>query len=110
MHGLTCHRCDKGVTAAGIVGYVAPACAAIAERFAQRRDVHPQCPFFDDGIGPGAGDELVSGDGLAGAFDQRDQDVERAAAEPQRLPVIEQRALRRDQPERSEDEGFFIHR
>ena len=36
--------------------------------------------------------------------------VERTITEAQRLPVVEQRSLRWDQPERSEDEGFVIHR
>jgi hypothetical protein len=35
-------------------------------------------------------------DRLAGTFEQRDQNVESAAAEAQRLPVIEQRPLRRN--------------
>src|SRR6516164_10763375 len=104
---LARHRCDKGVTAAGIVGDIAPARTAVAKRLTQRGDMYPQRALVDDSIGPGAGDQLVSRDGLAGAFDQGDQDVERTAAEPQRLSVVEQHPPRRDQPERSEGEGIF---
>jgi len=46
---------------------------------------------------------------LTGAFDERDQNIESAAAEAQRLPVIEQHPLRGDQLERPEDEALVIH-
>jgi hypothetical protein len=54
-------------------------------------------------------DRLFSGDSFAGVLDQRDQNVERTTTEAQRLAIVEQHSLRRDQPERSEDEGFVIH-
>jgi hypothetical protein len=54
-------------------------------------------------------DQLFLGDRFAGVLDQRGQNVERTTSEAQRLPVVEQHSLRRDQPERSEDEGFVIH-
>jgi len=107
---LARHRCNKAVTPAGVVGDVAPASAAIAKRLAQRRDMDPERTVVDDRIGPGAGDQLVLVDRLAGAFDERNQNIQRAAAEAQWFPVIEQYSLRRDQPERSEGEGLFIHR
>ena len=107
---LTGHRCDKGVTPAGVVGDVASARAAVAKRLAQRRDMDPERTFVDDRIGPCAGDEPILVDRLAGAFDERDQNIESAAAEAQRLPVIKQRPLSRNQLERSEGEGLFIHR
>ena len=71
----------------------------------------PQGAVVDDRIGPGAGDQLFLGDRFAGVLDQCDQNVERTTTEAQRLPIVEQHSLRRDQPERSEGEGFFfIHR
>ena len=70
----------------------------------------PQGAVIDDRIGPGVGDQLILGDCLAGVLDQCDQNVERTTTEAQRLPVVEQYSLRRDQPERSEGEGLFIHR
>src|SRR5437868_4520902 len=71
--------------------------------------MNPQRALVDNCIGPGASYEFFLADRLAGAFDQRDQDIQRAAAETQRLPVVEQHPLR-DKAERSEGEGFFIHR
>jgi hypothetical protein len=56
------------------------------------------------------GDQLFPGDSLAGVLDQSDQNVERAITEANRLLVVEQHSLRREQPERSEGEGLFIHR
>jgi hypothetical protein len=106
---LARHRCDKGIASAGIVDDVALALAAIAERPAQRRDVDPQGALVDNRIGPGASDEMLPRERLAGMFDKRDQDVERAAAQAQRLSVVEHRPLCGDQPKRSEDEGFVTH-
>jgi hypothetical protein len=71
--------------------------------------VDPQGAVIDDGVGPGVGDQLFIGDHFAGVLDQCDQNVERATTEAQRLPVVEQRSLRRDQPERPEHEGLVIH-
>jgi hypothetical protein len=109
MPMLARHWCDKGVTAAGVVGDVAPACAAVAESLSERCDMDPQGAFVDDRIGPGAGDEPILVDRLAGAFNQCDQNIQRTAAEGQRFPVIEQYPLGGNQLVRSEDEGFVIH-
>jgi len=107
---LGTHWRDEAVAAARDVGDEAIAAPAIAQRLAQRGDMDPQRPVVDDGIGPSAGDQLIPSDGLASAFDKCDEDIEGPCAEAQRLPVFEQLALRRDQAERSEGEGFFIHR
>ena len=93
-----------------MVGDVARAVTAMAERFAQRRNMDPESGLFDDRVGPSPGNQLFFGDRLAGALDQRNQNIERTASETQRFPVLEERALSRDQPERSEGEDFFIHR
>jgi hypothetical protein len=104
------HRRDEGVTSPGIIGDVAPAGTAIAERFAQRRNMNPKGGLFDDRVGPNPRDQLFFRDCIAGALDEGDQNVERAAPEAQGLPVLEHPALRGDEPERSEGEDFFIHR
>ncbi len=78
---LARHRCDKGVSPAGVVGDVAPAGAAVPKRLAQRGDMDPKRSLIDDRIGPGAGDQLILADRLAGAFDERDEDVQGPAAE-----------------------------
>src|SRR5215469_8888105 len=77
------HRRDKGVASARVVGDVALAGAAIAERFAQRRHMDPQGALLDSHIRPGPGDELLFRDRLAGVFDQRNQNIERSAADAQ---------------------------
>ena len=106
---LARHGRDKSVAPAGVVGDVAPARSAIPKRLAQRSDMDPQGAVIDNRIGPGVGDQLFFGDRFAGVLDQCDQNVERAITEAQRLPVVVQHSVRRDQPERSEDEGFVIH-
>src|SRR5262249_48045453 len=98
------------VAAPRYVGDVALAVAAVAERLAQCRDMDPQGALLDDRVGPGARDQFVLADRLAGAFGQRDQDVQRPAAERQWLFAVEQQPLLREQPERSEDEGRATHR
>jgi hypothetical protein len=40
----------------------------------------PEVAFLDDCVRPNACDELLFADGCAGALDQRDQNVEGAAA------------------------------
>ena len=72
--------------------------------------MNPERTLVDHGIGPRARDEFVFVDRLAGAFDKRDEYVQSPAAETQRFPILEQHALSRDQAERSEGEGLFIHR
>jgi hypothetical protein len=69
-------------------------------------------PKADDRIGPGMGNQPSLWDGLAGALDKGDEDVQRAAAEVvQRHPLPEQDALRRYQSKVSEgEEAFFNHR
>jgi len=69
----------------------------------------PQGAVIDDRFRPGVSDQLLPGDRFAGVLDQCDQNVERTTTEAHRLAVVEQHSLRRDQPERSEDEGFVIH-
>src|SRR6266404_6156816 len=70
----------------------------------------PQGPLVDRCVRPGASDQLILADGLAGALNERDENVQSSAAEAQRFPVLEQNALGGDQAERSEGEGSFIHR
>jgi hypothetical protein len=90
-----------------VVGDVALADPAIAERLAQRRNMDPEGSLFDDRVRPSPCDQLFFRDRLAGALDQRHQNIESTAAEPQWFPVLQKCALRRDQPEHSEGEGLF---
>ena len=66
-----------------MVGDVALAGTAIAERFAQRRNMDPEGGLFDDRVAPCPGDQLFFRDRLAGALDERNQNVERSAPEAQ---------------------------
>jgi len=93
-----------------VVGDVAPAGPAIAERFAQRRNMDPEGGLFDDRVGPSPRDQLFFGDRLAGALEERSQNIERTAADAHRFPLLGQHAPGGDQPERSEGEDLFIHR
>jgi hypothetical protein len=70
----------------------------------------PESGLLDDRVRPSPRNQLLFRDRLARALDQRNQNIERAAAEAQRLPVLRKHPLRRDQTERSEGEDFFIHR
>jgi hypothetical protein len=78
----------------------------LPEGLAQRRDMDPQRALVDHRVGPCTGDELLLWERLAGAFDQRDQNVQRATAEAQRLLIVEHDSLRRHQPERSREQEF----
>src|SRR5882724_11774404 len=85
------------------------AALAVAEGAAQSADLNLQIRFFDEGLRPGSGDELLLADHLAGALDQRGQDVEGAAAEPHRLVAFEQEALRCVKSERAKRDRNSIH-
>src|SRR5215472_1866517 len=96
MLALTRHRCDKGVTPAGVVGDVALARAAVAKRLPERGDMDPERTFVNNGVGPGTGYELILADGSAGAFNKCDEDVQGPGAEPRWFPVLKQHALSGD--------------
>jgi hypothetical protein len=69
----------------------------------------PQGTLFDHRVGPDATNQLVPEDRFASAFAQSDQDFKRAAAEAQRLSILEQDALGGDESKRPEDETLIIH-
>jgi hypothetical protein len=50
--------------------------------------------FFDEGFGPHPRNQLVLADDFPCAIRERDQDIERPAAQPNRSVVLEQRPLR----------------
>jgi len=69
----------------------------------------PEGSLFDDHVRPRPGDQLFFRDRLAGALGQGSQNIEGATTEAHRFPFLGQHEPRGDQPERSEDEDFFIH-
>ena len=75
----------ENVAAAGNIGDETVAALAVAQGLAQRGDVHTERGFVHDGVGPGTRHQLVLANGLTCAFHQGDEDVERAAADAQRL-------------------------
>jgi hypothetical protein len=87
---------DKAIAAASDIGDEAVAAPAVAQRLAQRGNMDPQRAFVDDGVGPSAGDQLILVNCVAGALNERDKDVQGAAAEAQRFHVLEQLALSGD--------------
>ena len=111
QHVLPRHRCDKSITSAREVGDVALAGAAI-----------PRAPYAPLRRGPTRRRHRRRCRGQVWAIScswrssrrrarsAQNQDIERAAAEAQRFPVLEQRALSGYKLERSEAEDFFIHR
>jgi hypothetical protein len=67
---------------------------AITESAAQGTDLYLQVRFFDKGLWPGSGDQFLFADYLAGALDERGQDVESTTPEPHRPAALEQEPLR----------------
>src|SRR5262249_47564699 len=65
----------------------------LAKRTAQCRHLDAKVALFDVRVRPHPGDEIVLGDQRAGALDQDAENLERAAAQPQRTIAIEQRLL-----------------
>jgi hypothetical protein len=59
---------------------------------------------------PGSGYQFLFADHLAGAVDERGQDVKGAAAEPHRLVALEQQPLRCKKPVRAKQYRLLVHR
>src|ERR1700739_171195 len=79
------HRCDKTITATGDVRYVPSAVLSVVQRLPQGSDLHAEISVIDRHIRPGARDQLVVADDLAGTFRQGNQELERATAQRYRL-------------------------
>ncbi len=103
-------RRHKTVAPAGDVGDVASARMAVTQRPPERRHMDPEVGVLDEGAGPDPGDEIILADQLAGVLDQGDEDVEGAAAEPDRLVALQEELLCRDQMERPERHGLLGRR
>ncbi|MNN28436.1 hypothetical protein D3C81_1420060 [compost metagenome] len=98
-------RRQEAVATPGNGGDVALAIAAIAERLAQRRQMHAQGRVVDHGIGPDDGHQFMLVDDVAGALQQGQQQVHGPAAQAQRAFALEQQALQRQKAKRAEDIG-----
>lgn len=72
---------DEAVSPAVDVGYVRAADLPVAESSAQGLDVASKIALFDEPVRPGSRDQFPFVDELRGAFDERDENVERSAAQ-----------------------------
>jgi hypothetical protein len=66
----------------------------IAEHFANGRQVNPKVDLFDDGVRPRIIKEFLSAYGVAGPFDQGDEEIHRPTAEPDGFIALTQNFLR----------------
>ena len=78
------------------------AVTSIAQNPPQRGNVNCKVGRLDEHFRPHSNHKFLFADQLAGAFDQRYEDIERAAPETQRLFSFKQQPLCRKQPERAE--------
>jgi hypothetical protein len=94
---------DEAVAPPGQGRDVARPVLSVAERLAQRGDVEAQAALLDDDVRPDLGDELALAHHLVRSGGQRDQGVERASAQLDRLVAAQQHPLGGKQPERAEE-------
>ncbi len=81
-------RSDKAIAATGHIQDIAGRLAGIAERLAQRCDMEAQTALVDIHVGPDALDQLPLVDHFTGALGKQDQNIERAAADVKRRPLL----------------------
>ena len=82
-------------------GYVSCAVLSIAQRLAQAGDVKPQTAFFDGDVGPDPSQQIRFADDLVRAGHQRNQNVERSAANSDRHTLFCEKSFACDQAERT---------
>ena len=76
--------------------------AGVAERFAQRRDVHGEDPFLDKCVGPDFREQRVLGDESPGVPHERHQQIVRLGREMHGRAAAHQAPLRRIEAEVAE--------
>ena len=107
---LDAYRRDEIVAPADNGDDVTIAALTVAERSAQGTDLNLQVGLFDDGLRPDASYQFFLADHLAGALDQKDENVEGAAAEPHRPVALKQKPLLRKEQERAKRDCASVHR
>src|SRR6185295_13954731 len=107
---LDAYRRDEIVAPTDNGGDVTMAALTVAERSAQGTDLDLQVGLFDEGLRPDARDQFVLADHLAGALDQKGQNVEGAAAEPHRPIALKQKPLVGKEQERAKRDCASVHR
>ncbi len=106
---LTAYGGDEIVATSRNGDDVAIAILAVAEGTAQSADLNLQIRFFDEGLRPSPGYQLLLADDLAGPLDHSSQNVKGAAAEPHGLVAIKQESLPCKQPERAKRDRVSAH-
>ena len=92
LSGTLCDR-DRGYKTVPAPGNVNQIPIAAAQRSAECRDVDFEVALLDKGAGPDAGHEVVLADEFAGMLHERDQNIERPAAETDRIVAFKHQAL-----------------
>ena len=104
------HGRDELVAASGNVDDVAGTVAAVAESLPQHRKMDAEVAFLDEGVGPDLPDQLVLDDQFAPRLDQRDQEIERPAAKPDRPVILKEQLLPRIEAEWPEGQALIVGR
>src|SRR5258708_21516739 len=86
------------------------AALAVAECSAQGTDLDLQVGLLDEGLRPDARDQFVLADHVAGALDQKDENVEGAAAEPHLSVALKQKPLLGKEQELAKRDCASVHR
>lgn len=92
-------RRHEAIPSPGDGSQVPVAATSVTERSTQRGDLNLEIALLDEGMGPDAGHEVALADQLAGALDQRDQDVQGAAAQTHGLAGFQQESPCREEIE-----------
>ena len=103
--GIGSYFGDERISTAERVHDIPPAVALISQRAPEGRDVNSKIHFLDDSPGPGARDQFLFGDQLAGPLEHHQQEIECTIAEGNGPSCIAQHALDGPQFERSEAKG-----
>src|SRR5580704_8739984 len=101
------HRCDETITATGDIRNVPGAVLSVVQRLPQGTDLHAEICFIDRHVRPGARDQFVVTDDLAGTFYQGNQKIERAPAQRYRLVGPLELPTGHKQTERTKGNGFL---
>ncbi|MGY4286626.1 hypothetical protein ACVWXO_005846 [Bradyrhizobium sp. LM2.7] len=90
---------DEAIAATRHIDHITGSFAGIAERLAQRCDMEAQTALVDIDVGPDALDQHSLVDDFTGAPGEKDQNIQRAAAEMQRRAILLQEPGPWKQPE-----------
>jgi hypothetical protein len=90
---VTLDGCRKAITSPWNIENIRRPGAFIREDLPKRRDMHAEIVFVDDRPRPHARDDVCGADDFVNAFDEQQQDFERALTERDSLAVSRERSL-----------------